>query len=188
MVVGGGDTALDCARTALRVKGGDGGVTVAYRRTENDMPADPIMLEEAKEEGIKFKFLAQPKSFEADGNGDHVAATVMDTMQLGAPDQSGRRHPKPVAGKEFRMNCSAVLLAIGRGPNSFLQKKAGIKTGKHNSIAVNDNYKTSIDGVFAAGDVTSGETLVVKAMESGREAAQSARVHDGFRGQPHLIL
>ena len=74
------------------------------------------------------------------------------------------------------MPCSTVLVAIGRGPNSFLQKKTGINTGKRNSIAITDDYKTSMKGVFAAGDVTSGETLVVKAMEKGREGAQ--RVHE----------
>lgn len=97
-------------------------------------------------------------------------------MKLGVPDQTGRKSPEPVPGKEFKMSSSNVLLAVGRGPNSFLQKKAGVKTGKKNSIAVDDQYKTSMKGVFAAGDVTTGETLVVKAMASGREAAQ--RVHE----------
>jgi len=181
IVVGGGDTALDCARTALRLTHGRGNVTLAYRRAEEDMPADPIMIEEAKEEGVKFRFLAQPKSFEGSSKDkDRVVAAVMDSMQLGRPDQSGRRHPEPIPGKEFKADCSAVLLAIGRAPSSFLQKQAGLKLGKHNSIAINDNYKTSIERVFAAGDVTSGETLIVKAMESGREAAQ--RVHEYLMG------
>ncbi len=172
IIIGGGDTALDCARTALRLTGGN--VVIVYRRTENDMPADPIMLEEAKEEGVKFRFLAEPKSYEgADGQ---VMAATMNSMQLGAPDQTGRRSPQPVPGKEFKINCSSVLLAVGREPNSFLQVKAGLKTSKKNSIAINDQYKTSMKGVFAAGDVTTGETLVVKAMSSGREAAQ--RVHE----------
>ena len=172
IVIGGGDTALDCARTALRLTKGN--VTIVYRRTENDMPADPIMLEEAKEEGVKFRFLAQPKSYEGD-NG-HVARAVMDLMQLGKPDESGRREPEPVPNKEFKIECSSVLLAVGRGPNSFLQKKSGIKTGKKSSVAVDNQYKTSMKGVFAAGDVTTGESLVVKAMGSGREAAQ--RLHE----------
>ncbi len=190
IVIGGGDSALDCARTALRLTNGKGNVTIAYRRTENDMPADPIMIQEAKEEGVKFKFLAQPKSFEGSvsNNNDNqsITAIIMDEMQLGQPDQSGRRHPEPVPGKEFKMQCSTVLLAIGRGPDSFLQKQAGLKLGKHNTITVNDNYKTSMEGVFAAGDVTSGETLVVKAMESGREGAQ--RVHEYLMGleQQHI--
>jgi glutamate synthase (NADPH/NADH) small chain len=172
IIIGGGDTALDCARTALRLTRGN--VVIVYRRTENDMPADPIMLEEAKEEGVKFRFLAEPKSYEgADGQ---VNAATMNSMQLGAPDQTGRRSPEPVPGKEFKINCSSVLLAVGREPSSFLQRKAGLKTSKKNSIAVNDQYKTSMKGVFAAGDVTTGETLVVKAMSSGREAAQ--RVHE----------
>ena len=172
IVVGGGDSALDCARTALRLTKGN--VTIVYRRTENDMPADPIMLQEAKEEGVKFRFLADPKSFE-DSNG-HVTTVEMNSMRLGTPDQTGRRSPEPVPGKEFKISCSSVLLAVGRGPDSFLQKKAGIKTGKKNSIAIDDKYNTSMKGVFAAGDVTTGETLVVKAMASGREAAQ--RVHE----------
>ena len=171
IVVGAGDSALDSARTALRLT--QGNVTIVYRRTENDMPADPIMLQEAKEEGVKFRFLADPKSFE--GSNGHVTITEMNSMKLGAPDQTGRRSPEPVPGKEFKMSVS-VLLAVGRGPDSFLQKKAGIMTGKKNSIAIDDQYKTSIKGVFAAGDVTKGETLVVKAMASGREAAQ--RVHE----------
>jgi glutamate synthase (NADPH) small chain len=173
IVIGGGDTALDCARTALRLTKGN--VTIVYRRTENDMPADPIMLEEAKEEGVNFKFLAEPRSYEGDSNG-HVVTTTMNSMQLGVPDQSGRKSPEPIPGKEFKLECSGVLLAVGRAPNSFLQKKAGIKTAKKNSIAINDQYKTSMNGVFAAGDVTTGETLVVKAMSSGREAAE--RVHE----------
>jgi glutamate synthase (NADPH) small chain len=172
IVIGGGDTALDCARTALRLTKGN--VTIAYRRTENDMPADPIMLEGAKEEGVKFRFLAEPKSYE--GENGHVVTATMNLMQLGKPDESGRRKPEPVPNKGFKMECSNVILAIGRGPDSFLQKKTGIKAGKNNSIAVNDQYKTSIEGVFAAGDVTTGETLVVKAMGSAREAAQ--RVHE----------
>jgi NADPH-dependent glutamate synthase beta subunit-like oxidoreductase len=163
----------------LRLTNGQGNVTIAYRRSEEDMPADPIMIEEAKEEGVKFRFLAQPKSFEGSPN-DHVVAVVMDAMQLGKPDQSGRRHPEPIPGKEFKMQCSAVLLAIGRGPDSFLQKHAGLKMAKHDSIAIDDSFKTSIDRVFAGGDVTSGETLVVKAMDSGREAAQ--RVHEYLMG------
>ncbi|HKU48441.1 MAG TPA: FAD-dependent oxidoreductase [Nitrososphaera sp.] len=178
VVVGGGDSALDCARTALRLTGGKGDVTIAYRRAEEDMPADPIMIEEAQEEGVKFRFLAQPARVE--GSGDAIAAAVMDSMRLGEPDKSGRSHPEKIPGKEFRMPCSALILAIGRGPDSFLQKKAGLKLGKHDSIEINDNYGTSMDRVFAAGDVTSGETLVVKAMESGREAAQ--RVHEYLMG------
>lgn len=172
IVVGGGDSALDDARTALRLTGGN--VTIVYRRTENEMPADAIMLEEAKEEGVQFRFLADPKAYVGDGG--NLNAVVLNTMKLGEPDSTGRRSPEPVPGSEYTVNCSAVLLAVGRGPNSFLQKTAELKTGRKNAIAIDDHFKTSTSGVFAAGDVTTGETLVVKAMGSGREAAQ--RVHE----------
>ncbi|MDQ3836892.1 MAG: NAD-binding protein, partial [Thermoproteota archaeon] len=122
MVLGGGDTALDCARTALRLTQGQGNVTIAYRGAEEDMPADPIMIEEAKEERVKFRFLAQPKSFEGSSKDNHVVAIVMDSMQLGTPDQSGKRYSEPIHGRDFKMHRSAVILAIGRGPASFLQK------------------------------------------------------------------
>ncbi|MDG7007715.1 MAG: NAD(P)-dependent oxidoreductase [Nitrososphaerota archaeon] len=172
LVVGGGDSALDCARTALRLT--QGHVVVAYRRTEKEMPADPIMVQEAKEEGIEFMFLSDPVMYV--GEGSKVNGAVMASMRLGEPDSSGRRHPEPVQGKDFRVKCDAVLLAIGRGPDSFLEKAGGLKAGPKGSIAIDDHYRTSMAGVFATGDVATGETLVVKAMGHGREAAQ--RVHE----------
>ena len=173
LVIGGGDTALDGARTARRLS--QGKVVIVYRRTENEMPADPIMVEESKEEGVEFKFLTDPNQFIADSTGKLVSVK-MSAMQLGAPDQSGRRKPIPVPNQDFIMECDSVLMAVGRGPNSFLQKQAGLKMGKKNSIAIDNQFKTSMTGVFAAGDVVTGETLVVKAMGAGREAAQ--RVHE----------
>jgi glutamate synthase (NADPH/NADH) small chain len=186
LVIGAGDTALDNARVAKRLTGGN--VTIVYRRTEKDAPSDPIMVDEAKEEGIQFKYLANPKRFNGDESGKLVS-TTMDTMQLGQPDETGRSMPEPVPGKEFEMKSSAVLLAVGRGPNSFLQKQVGLKMGNKNSIAVDDHFRTSMTGVFAAGDVTTGETLVVKAMGSGRDAAQ--RVHEylmGIKDDEHVSL
>ncbi|MGI0084610.1 MAG: FAD-dependent oxidoreductase, partial [Nitrososphaerales archaeon] len=184
LVIGGGDSALDGARTARRLTAGK--VTIVYRRTENEMPSDPIMVEEAREEGIEFMFLADPAEYLAvNGKLDQVR---MNTMELGPPDQTGRRSPQIVSGKDFVLECNSVLLAVGRGPNSFLQEKEGLKTGKKNSIAVDDHFKTSMDRVFAAGDVVNGETLVVKAMGSGREAAQ--RVHEYLTNleQEHVSL
>ncbi len=175
VVIGGGDTSLDCARTALRLAKGKGNVTILCRQPETELHVDPIMLEEAKEEGVKFKFLVQARSFEGDSAG-HVVSATIDSMRMGAPDKSGKKHLERIPSKEFKMPCSMVVVAIGRGPNSFLQKKAGIKTGKRNSIAIGKDHMTSMDGVFAAGDVTSGETLIVKAMEKGRDGAQ--RVHE----------
>jgi glutamate synthase (NADPH/NADH) small chain len=177
VVIGGGDTSLDCARTALRLTRGKGSVTILCRQPETGLHVDPVMLAEAKEEGVEFKFLVQAKSFEGDSNSGRVVAAVIDNLRMGEPDsKTGKQELEPIPGKEFRMPCSTVLVAIGRGPNSFLQKKAGIRTGKRNAIAIGDDYRTSMDRVFAAGDVTTGETLIVKAMEKGREGAQ--RVHE----------
>jgi glutamate synthase (NADPH) small chain len=142
------------------------------------MESDPIMVDEAREEGVEFKFLADPKS--CNGSDGKLASVTMSTMKVSAPDASGRKKSEPVPGQDFEMKCDSILFAIGRGPNSFLQKQSGLKMGKKNSIAVDDHYRTSMAGVFAAGDVTTGETLVVKAMGHGREAAQ--RVHEYLMG------
>ncbi len=176
IVVGGGDSALDCARTALRLT--QGNVTVVYRRTEKEMPADPIMVAEAREEGVQFKFLSNPIVYR--GHGGRVSGVTMSTMKLGEPDSTGRREPAPIPGKDFEMKCDSILLAVGRGPNSFLQEKEKLKVGKRNFISIDDHYRTSMTRVFATGDLTTGETLVVKAMGHGREAAQ--RVHEYLMG------
>lgn len=186
LVIGAGDSALDNARVAKRLTHGN--VTIVYRRTEKEAPSDPIMVDEAKEEGVEFKYLANPKQFNGDSSG-RLVTTTMDTMELGPEDHTGRREPQPAPGKEFEMKSSAVLLAVGRGPNSFLQKESGLKMGKKNSIAVDDHFRTSMSAVFSAGDVTTGETLVVKAMGSGRAAAQ--RVHEyllGIKDDQHVSL
>ena len=122
MAIGGGDTSLDCARTALRLTEGKGKVTVLCLQPETGLHVDPIMLEEAKEEGMMFRFLGQTKSFKGDGNG-HVVAAVVNKMQMGTADQSGKSHPQAIPDQEFIIPCSTVLIAIGRGPNSFLQKR-----------------------------------------------------------------
>ena len=173
VVIGGGDTSLDCARTALRLSNGN--VTVLCLHPKTELHVDPIMFDEAEEEGIKFRFEVQAKSFQGDKTGNITDATI-NSVRISASDDVGKKKLAIIPEKEFKMKCSTVLLAIGRGPNSFLQKKAGLDTGKRNSIAISNDFKTSIDRVFAAGDVTSGETLIVKAMEKGREAAQ--RVHE----------
>jgi glutamate synthase (NADPH/NADH) small chain len=172
LVIGGGDTALDCARTALRLT--QGKVTIVYRRTESEMPVDPIMAEEAKEEGVIFRFLAEPKKY--NGIGGKVTSATMTTMKLGEPDLTGRRLPEPVEGRGFEIKCNSVFIAVGRGPDSCLKTEEGLELGKRNVIRIDDHYRTSIRGVFAAGDVTTGETLIVKAMGEGRGAAQ--RIHE----------
>ena len=175
LVIGGGDSAQDCARTALRLTRGE--VTIVYRRTEAEMPVDEILIEEGKEEGLKLRFLLAPKAYV--GTGGKVTKATMSVMKLGEVDSSGRRSPVPT-GETIDLECDSVIVAIGRGPNSFLQKRAGIQTGPKGAIAIDDRSMTSLSGVFAAGDVVTGESLVVKAMAKGREAAQ--RLHEYLLG------
>lgn len=176
LVIGGGDTALDCARTALRLTQGQ--VTVVYRRDEKEMPADPIMVQEAREEGVEFMFLSDPVTYA--GEGGKLTSAKIASMRLGQPDSTGRRSPEPIPGETRDIKCDRVLLAVGRGPDPFLQKTEGLKTGLKGSISIDDHYRTSMAGVYATGDVTTGETLVVKAMGHGREAAQ--RIHEYLMG------
>ncbi len=171
LVIGGGNSALDCARTALRLT--QGRVTIVYRRTEAEMPVDKVLVEEGKEEGLQLKLLMAPKSY--NGAAGRLNSATMTVMKLGDVDASGRRSPVPTDEK-VELKCDSVIVAIGRGPNSVVQKAAGLKVGPKNAIAIDDHCRTSMDGVFAAGDVVTGESLVVKAMARGREAAQ--RVHE----------
>ncbi len=183
LVIGGGDSALDCARTALRLTRGD--VTIVYRRTEAEMPVDEILVEEGKEEGLKLRFLLAPKAYV--GQKGRVAKVSMSVMKLGDVDSSGRRSPVPT-GETVDMECDSVIIAIGRGPNTFLQRTSGIEAGPRGAIRVDENCMTSLQGVFAAGDVVTGESLVVRAMAKGREAAQ--RIHEYLMkiGNEHVSL
>jgi glutamate synthase (NADPH/NADH) small chain len=133
------------------------------------MPAQKDQIEEAKEEGVEFKLLTSPMAFR--GSGGRVAVARMQVMKLGPPDASGRRRPEPT-DSEFDLSCTSVIQAVGRRPNSYLQRLYGMKMGEKDAIAVDERYQTSIPGVFAGGDVTTGETSVGMAMANGRKAAQ----------------
>lgn len=183
LVIGGGNSALDCARTALRLTRGT--VTIVYRRTETEMPVDRVLVDEGKEEGLELRFLLTPKMYV--GTDGKVTKATMSVMKLGELDSSGRRSPVPT-GETADMGCDSVLVAIGRGPNSFLQKKAGIQTGRKGAISIDDRCMTSLPGVFAAGDVVTGESLVVKAMAKGREAAQRLHEYVQGPGSEHVSL
>ncbi|MEM0117837.1 MAG: FAD-dependent oxidoreductase [Conexivisphaerales archaeon] len=175
LVIGGGDSAIDSARTALRLTNGE--VTIMYRRTAKELPAYPLVVSEAQEEGVKFRFLVEPKAFNG-VNGRLVSATF-SVMKLGEPDSSGRRRPVPT-GEEITVECSSVIIAIGRGPNTSIQSREKIRMNERGAIIVDEKFMTSMPGVFAAGDVTTGETLVVKAAAAGRQAAQ--RIHEYLMG------
>ena len=174
LVVGGGDTAMDAARTSVRL--GAKEVTMMYRRTDKEMTAYRQGRVLAKEEGIKIEYLQVPIRFIGDKEGWIIGAECIK-MKLGEPDASGRARPVPIEGSNFILDVDTVLIAIGRGPGTFIQEKENIKKEKWGGIIVdNETNETSFPGVFAAGDVVTGESLVIKAMGQGRIAAQ--RVHE----------
>lgn len=170
-VIGGGNVAMDAARSALRL---GSKVTVIYRRTEKEMPARKDEIENAKEEGIKFKFLIQPIEFLGDEDG-YVNGIRCIKMQLDKPDESGRRKPVPIDGSEHIIECDTVVIAIGQRPNPLLpQRIKGLKLGKIANIEVNhETMETSVPGVFAGGDIVSGAATVIEAMGQGKIAAKA---------------
>ncbi len=171
-VVGGGNVAMDAARTAKRL--GAEHVYLIYRRGEEEMPARREELEHAKEEGIEFKLLMNPTKVIGDGQ-RNVKAIECICMELGEPDESGRRSPVCKEGSETTLEVDTVVIAIGTSPNPLIVKTTpGLKTGKHGVIEVEPyTYKTSRDGVFAGGDIVSGAATVISAMGQAKEAARA---------------
>lgn len=168
LVVGGGNTAMDSCRTAKRL-GGD--VTLVYRRSEQEMPARLEEVKHAKEEGIKFLTLHNPIRYIADENGA-VKQAVLQVMELGEPDASGRRSPVPVEGKTVTVDADFVVVAVGVSPNPLVPKSIpGLELGRKNTIAVNDQMQSSRPELFAGGDIVRGGATVILAMGDGRKAA-----------------
>ncbi len=170
-VVGGGNVAMDSARTALRL-GGD--VTIVYRRAREQMPARAEEIHHAEQEGVKFKLLNNPIRIIGDDR-HRVVAMECIKMELGEPDDSGRRRPVPVKGSEFIMELDTVIVAIGNQPNPLIpQTMPELKTTKWGTIVVDEKtMQTSVPGVFAGGDIVSGAATVILAMGQGRIAAAS---------------
>ena len=167
IVVGGGNTAMDSVRTAKRL-GAD--VTLVYRRSEKEMPARLEEVKHAKEEGIRFLTLHNPKEYLADENG-HVKAAVLDVMELGEADESGRRRPVST-GKTVTINCDQVIVAVGVSPNPLVPKSIeGLELGRKNTIVVNENMCSSRNNIYAGGDIVRGGATVILAMGDGRRAA-----------------
>ena len=167
VVVGGGNTAMDSCRTAKRL-GAE--VTLVYRRSEAEMPARLEEVKHAKEEGINFLTLHNPKEYLADENGA-VKAAVLDVMQLGEPDASGRRSPV-ATGNTITIDCDQVIVAVGVSPNPLVPNSIqGLQLGRKNTIAVDDSMKSSCDSIYAGGDIVRGGATVILAMGDGRRAA-----------------
>jgi glutamate synthase (NADPH/NADH) small chain len=170
-VIGGGNVAMDAARSALRL---GSKVTVIYRRTENEMPARREEVENAKEELINFLFLSTPVKFIGDEQG-WVRKIECIRMKLGEPDESGRKRPIPIDGSEFEVEADIVVVAIGQRPNPIaVRNQKGIKLTRYGTIIVDpETYETSIKGVYAAGDIVTGNATVISAMGAAKKAAQA---------------
>ena len=171
-VIGGGNVALDSARCALRL--GAESVTIVYRRSRDEMPAREEEISNAEEEGINFKFLANPTQFFSDDKGQ-VTAMEYTTMKLTAPDASGRSKPVAIKGSEAIMNVDTVVVAIGRTPNPIIQSTTkDLKTLIGGIIAIDRaTGQTSLEAVYAGGDIATGEATVISAMGSGKIAAKN---------------
>ena len=168
MVVGGGNTAMDSCRTAKRL-GAD--VTLVYRRSEAEMPARLEEVKHAKEEGIHFLTLHNPMEYLADENGA-VKEAILQVMQLGQPDASGRRSPEPIPGQTKSLEIDQVIVAVGVSPNPLVPKSIkGLELGRKNTIVVNEEMQSSRPDIYAGGDIVRGGATVILAMGDGRRAA-----------------
>lgn len=172
IVVGGGNTAMDAVRTALRL--GAKSSTLVYRRTEEEMPARIEEVHHAKQEGVQFRMLTNPVKFAGDEKGWLRTARCVQ-MELGEPDASGRRSPVTVAGSEFDLPCDIAVIAAGTTANPLIQSTTpDLATNKRNYIVADDHsQRTSKRGVFAGGDIVTGGATVILAMGAGRRAASS---------------
>ena len=174
MVVGGGNTAMDSCRTAKRL--GAERVFIAYRRSEAEMPARLEEVKHAKEEGIEFLTLHNPIEYLADEQGN-VRAVVLQKMELGEPDASGRRSPQPIPGATETIDIDQAIVAVGVSPNPIVPTSIeGLELGRKNTIVVNDGMQTNIPTIFAGGDIVRGGATVILAMGDGRRAA--AAMHE----------
>ena len=178
VVVGGGNVAMDAARTALRL---GAQTTIVYRRTENELPARKEEVHHAKEEGIEFAMLTNPVEIIGDENG-WVKAVKCIRMELGEPDESGRRSPVEVPGSEFEIETETVIMSLGTSPNPLIAKTTGgLETNRRGCIVADENGVTSRPGVFAGGDAVTGAATVILAMGAGRKAA--AAIHEYIMGR-----
>ena len=173
VVVGGGNVAMDAARTALRL-GAE--TTIVYRRTEKELPARVEEVHHAKEEGIQFAMLTNPVEVLGDEKG-WVKAVKCIRMELGEPDESGRRSPVEIPGSEFEIETDTVIMSLGTSPNPLIAKTtAGLETTRRGCLVADESGATTRPGVFAGGDAVTGAATVILAMGAGRKAA--AAIHD----------
>lgn len=169
-VVGGGNVAMDAARTALRL-GAES--HIVYRRSDKELPARAEEVHHAKEEGIIFDTLTNPKEILTDDTGC-VRAMRCVRMELGEPDESGRRRPVEIPNSEFEMEVDTVIMSLGTKPNPLITSTTdGLETNRKQCIVVNENGLTSLEGVYAGGDTVTGAATVISAMGAGKVAAKA---------------
>ena len=177
IIIGGGNTAMDAARVAIRLQklnNIEPNTKIFYRRTEAEMPARRLEIEHAKEEGIKFEFLAQPVAFSGDEDAN-VSKIKCLRCKLGEPDSSGRRRPVPIENSEFETDCDCVVIALGLQANTILTNVVkDLKVDKYKDIIVDpETMETSIKRVYAGGDIVGGEGTVIEAMGMAKKAARA---------------
>jgi len=171
VVIGGGNTAMDAVRTAKRL--GAEHAMIIYRRSEEEMPARIEEVHHAKQEGIEFMTLHNPIEYHADENG-RVCEAVLQVMELGEPDESGRRSPVPVEGKTLTIPVDLVIVAVGVSPNPLIPSSVeGLEISRKGTIVVNDEMQSAIPTIFAGGDIVRGGATVILAMSDGRKAAKA---------------
>ena len=170
-IIGGGNTAMDAVRTAKRL--GAEHAMIIYRRSEEEMPARIEEVHHAKQEGIEFLTLHNPIEYHADENG-RVCEAVLQVMELGEPDESGRRSPVPVEGKTVTIPVDLVVVAVGVSPNPLIPSSVeGLEISKKGTIVVNEGMQSAIPTIFAGGDIVRGGATVILAMSDGRKAAKA---------------
>jgi glutamate synthase (NADPH/NADH) small chain len=184
-VIGSGNTAMDAMRVCLRL--GAEKVYCVYRRSRVEAPARAEELHHAEEEGIEFHWLTSPLAILDDGKRG-VRGLRCQRMALGEPDASGRRRPVAVPGSEFELECDMVVAAIGTNANPILGQTSKLKLDRRGYIATDESLATSIDGVFAGGDIVTGAATVIEAMGAGRRAARSMKAHLGLRDTDAVYL
>jgi glutamate synthase (NADPH/NADH) small chain len=178
VVVGSGNTAMDALRVSKRL----GAETVAcvYRRSRAECPARAEEVHHAEQEGIEFHWLTNPVEILDDGEGG-VRAVRCIRMELGEPDNSGRRRPVPVPGSEFDIETDEVVYAIGTNANPIIGQTSKLRLNKRGYIETDNNLMTSMGGVFAGGDIVTGAATVIEAMGAGRKAARGMKAYLGIR-------
>ena len=184
-VIGAGNTAMDATRVCKRL--GAEKVYCVYRRTQAESPARVEEVHHAEEEGIEFHWLTNPIEILDDGKGN-VRGMRCIRMELGEPDESGRRGPVPIAGSEFEFEAETVVIAIGTNANPIIGQTSKLKLNRRGYIEVDGNLATSLAGVFAGGDIVTGAATVIEAMGAGRKAARSMKAWLGIRDTATVYL